>query len=185
MDKINIMEWFRVKSPSFPTCKQRDLHLLNLSNLTWVDKWLSSWLTEQEVRGSIHGLATWISEIAYLLLPSRDMAEIQLNSHKSSIQPTNHLDKYATMTEDLRVSVQLLLHKLSYMVAVPLQGVERSLYGPIDGLLDVLAHLLYLVGTPTRLLVHTRNVNRGHVKPCSVQTWPLTQLLHYLHHYPL
>ena len=41
------------------------------------------------VRGSIPGLATWISEIGYLLLPIRDMAEIPLKRRKSSIQPTN------------------------------------------------------------------------------------------------
>ena len=52
-------------------------------------KWLSSWLAEQEVRGSIPGLATWISEIVYLLLRSRDMAEIPLKGPKSSIQLTN------------------------------------------------------------------------------------------------
>ena len=52
-------------------------------------EWLSSWLAEQEVRGSIPGLATWISEIGYLLLPSRDMAGIPLKRRKSSIQPTN------------------------------------------------------------------------------------------------
>ena len=44
-----------------------------------------AWLAEQEVRGSI---AT-ISEIGYLLLPSRDMAEILLKRRKSSKQPTN------------------------------------------------------------------------------------------------
>ena len=43
-----------------------------------VVEWISSWLVDQEVRGSIPGLATWISEIGYLLLPSRDMAEIPL-----------------------------------------------------------------------------------------------------------
>ena len=54
-----------------------------------VAEWLSSWLAEQEVRDSIPRLATWISEIGYLLLPSRDMAEIPLKRRKSSIQPTN------------------------------------------------------------------------------------------------
>ena len=49
----------------------------------------SFWLEEQEIRGSIPGLATCISEIDYLLLPSRDKAEIQLERRKSSIQPTN------------------------------------------------------------------------------------------------
>ena len=55
-----------------------------------VVEWLSSWLAEQEVRGSIPGLTTWISEIGYLLLPSRDMAEIPLKRRKSSIQPTEN-----------------------------------------------------------------------------------------------
>ena len=54
-------------------------------------EWLSSWLAEQEVWGSIPQLATWISEIGYLLLPSSDMAEIPLKRRKSSIQPTNQL----------------------------------------------------------------------------------------------
>ena len=49
---------------------------------------LSSWLTEQEVRDSIPGLATTISEIGYLLLPSRDMAEIPLKRRISSKQST-------------------------------------------------------------------------------------------------
>ena len=35
-------------------------------------------------RGSIPGLAASISEIGYLLLPSRDMAEISLKRRKSS-----------------------------------------------------------------------------------------------------
>ena len=52
-------------------------------------QWLSSWLAEQEVRGSIPHLATLISEIGYLRLPSRDMAEIPLKRRKSSIQRTN------------------------------------------------------------------------------------------------
>ena len=36
---------------------------------------VSSLLAEQEVQGSIPGLAATISEIDYLLLPSCDMAE--------------------------------------------------------------------------------------------------------------
>ena len=43
--------------------------------------------------GSISGLATWISEIGYLLLPSRDMAEIPIKRRKSSIQPTNQPER--------------------------------------------------------------------------------------------
>ena len=68
-------------------------------------EWLSSLLAEQEVRGSIPGLPTWISEIGYLLLPSRDMAEIPVERRKSSIQPTNQLVcekewKYIYLTND-------------------------------------------------------------------------------------
>ena len=59
-----------------------------------VAHWLSSWLAEQGVRGSIPRLATWISEIGYLPLPSRDMAEIPLKRRKSSIQPTNRVELY-------------------------------------------------------------------------------------------
>ena len=44
--------------------------------LSTMAEWLSSWLAEQVVRGSIPRLTTWISEIGYLLLPSRDMAKI-------------------------------------------------------------------------------------------------------------
>ena len=33
-DEINVVEWFRVKSPSFAICKEGDLPLLNFSNLT-------------------------------------------------------------------------------------------------------------------------------------------------------
>ena len=54
---------------------------------------LSSWLAEQEVRGSIPGLAATISEIGYLLLPSRDMAERSLKRRKSSKQLTNQPTK--------------------------------------------------------------------------------------------
>ena len=50
-------------------------------------EWLSSWLAEQEVRGSIPRLVTSPSEIGYRLLPSRDMAEIPLKRRKSSIKP--------------------------------------------------------------------------------------------------
>ena len=40
-------------------------------------------------RGSISGLAATISEISYLLLPSRDMAERSLKRRKCSKQPTS------------------------------------------------------------------------------------------------
>ena len=34
MDEINVVVWLRLKSPSFPRCKEGDLPLLNFSNLT-------------------------------------------------------------------------------------------------------------------------------------------------------
>ena len=55
----------------------------NLLEGVAVAEWLSSWLAEQEVRGSIPGLASWISEIGYLLLQSRDMADIPLKRRES------------------------------------------------------------------------------------------------------
>ena len=64
------------------------LFLLNIKGAAVVE-WLCSWLAEQEVPGWIPGLATWILEIGYFLLPSRDMAEIPLKRRESSIQPTN------------------------------------------------------------------------------------------------
>ena len=54
-----------------------------------VVKWFSFWLAEKEVRGSIYSLAATISEIGYILLQSRDIAEISLKRRKSSTQPTN------------------------------------------------------------------------------------------------
>ena len=54
-----------------------------------VMKWLSFWLAEKEVRGSIPSPAATISKIGHLPLPSRDIAEISLKRRKSSTQPTN------------------------------------------------------------------------------------------------
>ena len=34
IDKINVAEWFRAKSPTLARCKEGDLPLLNFSNLT-------------------------------------------------------------------------------------------------------------------------------------------------------
>ena len=60
-------------------CNSEDSHVHNAKGGRGSGaEWLSSWLAEQEVRGSIPSLATWISEIGYLLLPSRRMAEIPL-----------------------------------------------------------------------------------------------------------
>ena len=49
--------------------------IITIKEQRWCSGFKSSWLAEQEVRGSILGLATTISEIGYLLLPSRDMAK--------------------------------------------------------------------------------------------------------------
>ena len=54
-----------------------------------VGKWLSSWLAEQEVRVSIPCLANTVSEIRYLLLPSRDVAEISLFIAVQILKTTN------------------------------------------------------------------------------------------------
>ena len=37
MDKIKVAEWFRTKPPSLARCKERDLPLLNFSNLTCME----------------------------------------------------------------------------------------------------------------------------------------------------
>ena len=82
---------------TFATLEQNcpKLYKMQVLNVIWgaaLAEWFSSWLAKQEVRGSIPRLATWISEIGYLLLQTRDMAEIGLKPRKSSIQPTNQLN---------------------------------------------------------------------------------------------
>ena len=62
--------------------------------------WLNSWLAEQEVWSSIPGLAATISEIGYVLLSSRYMAERSLKRRKSSKQPTNQFLYVGMLTED-------------------------------------------------------------------------------------
>ena len=52
-------------------------------------KWLRSWVAEQEVRGSIPGLAATISDIGYPLLACRYMDETPIKRRKSLTQPTN------------------------------------------------------------------------------------------------
>ena len=81
---VNHTSWVTVGTPTDSPKSVRNrclielfVALLVLSGAA-VAEWLSSWFAEQEVRGSIPRLATWISEIGYLLLPSRDMAEIPL-----------------------------------------------------------------------------------------------------------
>ena len=86
-------------------------------------EWLSSWLAEQEVRGSIPRLATLISEIGYLLLPSRDMAESSLKRRKSSIQPTNKPSLF--IYEELVLGVLFLpqtLHLPEFMCKMHVKG---------------------------------------------------------------
>ena len=45
------------------------------------------------------------SEIGYLLLPSRDMAEIPLKRRKSSIQPTNQWVKNVSSEIEVKESI--------------------------------------------------------------------------------
>ena len=56
----------------------------------WVNRWLSSWLAEQEVRGSIPSLATWIFRDWLSPASKLRYAEIPLKRRKSSIQPIKH-----------------------------------------------------------------------------------------------
>ena len=65
--------------------------------------WLSSWIAEQEIRGSIPGLIDTISEIGYLLLPSHDRAERLLKRRKSSKQPTN--DKTCLFSPEVMILI--------------------------------------------------------------------------------
>ena len=63
---------------------------------------VSSWLAEQEVRGSIPGLAATISEIGHLLLPSRDMAERSLKPQSDihcNHSATSPRPKFKTIAE--------------------------------------------------------------------------------------
>ena len=71
----------------------KNLHLYTIDPTTIlaVVELSSSWLAEQEVRVRFPASPLEFSEIGYLLLPSRDMAdhEIPLMRRESSIQPTN------------------------------------------------------------------------------------------------
>ena len=85
-------------------------------------EWLSSWLVEQEVRDSIPCLATWISEIGYLLLPSRDMAEIPLKNVNSQYnQPTL---PHGTMKWYMKFD--LLLNNLNIGCYLVMVGAQRA-----------------------------------------------------------
>ena len=79
-----------------------------------VAEWLSSWLAEQEVRGSIPR----ISEIGYLPLPSRDMAEIPLKRRKSSIQPTkSRWEKLSHVTPYIKGKLQIHVPSTSALLS--------------------------------------------------------------------
>ena len=77
-----------------------------------VAKWWRSWLVEQEVRGSIPRLAIWISEIGNLLLPSRDMAEI--NDHPNQRQCNEFSSFLFSRVRDHPGSSRLLHMQCSY-----------------------------------------------------------------------
>ena len=71
MVKLYTTGYHRYRGPLYPALRAA------------VVQWSSSWLAEQEVRGSIPGPAATISEIGYLL-QSRDMAVISLKLRKTS-----------------------------------------------------------------------------------------------------
>ena len=81
--------------------------------------WLCYSLAEQEVRGSIPGLAATISEIRYFLLPSRDKAKRSLKRRKSSkqrtTQQTNVADALLVLTDNW---CTLIVSLLAYTVVI-------------------------------------------------------------------
>ena len=104
-----------------------------------VAEWLSSWLEEQQVRGSIPHLATWIIEISYLLLPSRDMDEIPLKRRKSSIQQTKQLTNHEVIVcSNLNANRCIFLHMAIMSVIKPqtkptkTRYVDKSAYVHVD-----------------------------------------------------
>ena len=71
------------------TCCAYCMSMKATYNFTMEEQRLLACGAKKEIRGSIPGLAATISEIGYLLLPSRDMAEISQKRRKSSKQQTN------------------------------------------------------------------------------------------------
>ena len=67
---------------------------------------VSSLLAEQEDRVRFPASPLEFSEIGYLLLPSRDMAERSLNRRESSKQPTNQLRQF---TSKWHVNCQMII----------------------------------------------------------------------------
>ena len=82
--------------------------------------------TYNNVRGSIPRLATWISEIGYLLLPSRDMAEIPLMRRKSPIQLTNQLIATYTLVSGVVHVFNKIIYMDSIQQALQAQSVEHQ-----------------------------------------------------------
>ena len=77
-----ILQWPRDrKDVSIKGSTDVAVHLLLLLGAA-MTMWLSFWLAEQEVQGSIPGLANWIPEIGHLLFQSRDMAVRLLKRRK-------------------------------------------------------------------------------------------------------
>ena len=76
---------------------------------------MGSWLAEQEVRGSIPGLAATISEIGYLLLPNRDMTERSLKRRKSSKTTTKQLVR---LTVNRKETINNIVFSDSYWIPI-------------------------------------------------------------------
>ena len=55
------------------------------------------------------------SEIGYLLLPSRDMAEIPLKQRKSSIQPTNSIGRFVHSSQEIW-NVRILVSVITIII---------------------------------------------------------------------
>ena len=103
-----------------------------------VAEWLSSWLAEQEVQGLIPRLATWISEIGYLLHPIRNMAEIQIKRRKSSIQPTNQPTNPITRPMGYDFAHCWFRTQESYPICIDWKCIRQALKLLLLSLLDTL-----------------------------------------------
>ena len=76
-----------------------------------VGEWLSSWIAKQRLWFSNFGLVTKISQIGYLLLPSRDMSERLLQRRKTLLKaqsnPTKPNDTCLALLTPVRSSLAL------------------------------------------------------------------------------
>ena len=59
MDKINVAEWFRAKSPSLARCKKGDLPLLNFSSLTCMKKMTCQGIIIYYLCKPIQNISNW------------------------------------------------------------------------------------------------------------------------------